>query len=115
MADLSDVTRLILSELKAAAANRRLVTHGELAEAAGGIVPRSVGAHLAVIHTRLRDRAESLPWLVAIAVNAETRVPEKGIFRAEGVLLDMRAPSQKVWWNAMTEAVYAADWSEIEL
>ena len=115
MVEPSDATKAILRELKAAAAARRLVTYGELARAAGGIIPRSVGAHLTVIHARLRERSAGLPWLVAIAVNVDTRVPDKGAFRGEGIVLDMSDPNQAAWWEAMTEAVYAADWSGIEL
>ena len=115
MAELSDATKAIFRELKAAAAARRLVTYGDLAKGAGGIIPRSVGAHLTTIHTRLREHSEDLPWLVTIAVSSDTRVPSNGLFRGEGIVLDMSDPSHKAWWKAMTEAVYAADWSEIEV
>ena len=115
MAELSGATKAILHELKAAAADRRLVTYGELAASAGGIILQSVGAHLTAIHTRLREHSDGMPWLVAIAVNADTRVPGNGMFRSEGIVLDMSNPSHKAWWKAMVEAVYAADWSQFEL
>ena len=115
MAELSDATKAIFRELKAAAAAQRLVTYDELAKEGGDIIPRSVGAHLTAIHTRLRQRSDDLPWLVTIAVNADTRLPGNGPFRGEGIILDMDHPGHKAWWEAMTEAVYATDWSVIEL
>ena len=87
MIELSAETKAIFGELKATATQSRLVTYDDLAEAAGGIDPRSIGAHLTVIHARLRDRSASLPWLVALAVDAETRLPGNGVFRGEGLIL----------------------------
>ena len=114
MAEMSDSTKAIFRELRAAAGEPRLVTYGELAKAAG-INPQSVGPHLTAIHMRLRDRSPGLPWLVAIATRKDDHLPGDGLFKGEGFLLDVKNPSHKVWWKAMVAAVFAADWSEVEL
>ena len=114
MAQISDSTKAIFRGLRTAASETRLVTCGQLAEAAE-IAPRSVGAHLTAIHARLRHRSPGLPWLVAIAVESDTRLPGAGLFKGEGIVLAMEDPSHKVWWKAMVAAVFAADWSEVEL
>ena len=114
MAQISDHTQAVFRGLRTAASEARLVTYRELAEAAA-INPRSVGAHLTTIHARLRDRSPGLPWLVAIAVESDTGLPGAGPFKGEGLVLAMENPSHKVWWKAMVAAVFAADWSEVEL
>ena len=114
MAQISDNTKAIFRELRTAASETRLVTYGELAEAAG-INPRSVGAHLTTIHARLRGKSPGLPWLVAIAVKSDSHLPGAGLLRGEGIVLIMENPSHKVWWKAMVAAVFAADWSQVEL
>lgn len=114
MAQISDNTKAIFRGLRTAASETRLVTYGELAEVAE-IAPRSVRAHLTTIHARLRDRSPELPWLVAIAVESDTRFPGAGLFRGEGIVLAMEDPSHKVWWKGVVAAVFAADWSEVEL
>ena len=116
MLELSDGTKAIFGELKAAATQSRLRTYDELADEAGGINPRSIGAHLTVIHARLRDRSARLPWLVALAVDAETRLPPcNGVFRGEGLILKVSDPSHKAWWESVVTDVFAADWSQVEL
>ena len=114
MVQISDNTQAIFRGLRTAAGETRLVTHGELAETAE-IDPGSVGAHLTAIHARLRANSPGLPWLVAIAVQSDTRLPGAGLFKGEGIVLAMEDPNHKVWWKGMVAAVFAADWSEVEL
>ena len=98
-------------ETQAAAAQSRLVIDGALVGAAGGINSQSVGAHHTVLHGRLRDRSVSLlPWLVAIADNAETRLPGHGLFQGERSMLNMSDPSHKAGWEAMVKEVFATNW-----
>lgn len=90
------------------------MTYSDLA-AGAKIHLMNVAPRLHEIHTRLREKRPGLPWLCAIVVKKDTHLPADGLFKDEAFTLDLGEPSQKVWWKAMVVAVFATDWSGIEL
>lgn len=110
----TNATLLVFKALKEAAREMRLVTYNELA-AAGGAAPQGVGKQLAVIHDKLSRLSPEFPWLVAIAVSERKRTPGTGLFAGEDFRLDFDNPGHRAWWRAMLAAVFAADWSRIEI
>ena len=118
MADnkMASGTEIVFKKLKAAAAEPRLVTYGELADAAG-LQPRIIGRRLDDIHTRLCQKVPGLPWLVAIAVSKTTGLPSEGLLarRGKNIELNLKNPNDRAWWRAMVLHVFATDWSRIEL
>ena len=114
MARAPDSTYAVFNELKRAAGGTRLVTCSDLARDAK-IHLMNVAPRLDEIHARLREKHPGLPWLVVIAVRKDTRLPGEGLFKNEAFALDLGEPSQKVWWRAMVAAVFATDWSGVEL
>ena len=110
----TEATHLVFKALKDAAREMRLVTYNELA-AAGGAAPQGVGKQLGVIRDKLGRRYPELPWLVAIAVRQREGTPGDGLFASEDFQLDFANPAHRVWWRAMVTAVFANDWSRVEI
>ena len=109
-------TEIVFERLKAAAAAPRLVTYGELADAAG-VLPRVIGRRLDDIHTRLCQKTPGLPWLVVIAVSKSSGLPRENLLarRGKNISLNLRDLNERAWWRAMVLHVFATDWSRIEL
>lgn len=61
-------------------------------------------------------RARKLPWLTAIAVSANSRLPSGGFFPDDaGVSANLESDDFKIWWRGMVLQVFATDWSAVEL
>ena len=107
-------TEEVFQALTAAAREMRTVTYVELAERAGLAAP-GVGHPLGYIRDKV-CRARDLPWLNAIAVNKQTRLPSGSFFPDDtGVSADMESDDFKTWWRAMVMRVYAWDWEAVDL
>lgn len=108
-------TEIVFERLKAAAAAPRLVTYGELADAAG-VLPRVIGRRLDDIHTRLCQKTpgrlgwSSSPCRRAAACRARTSLARRG----KNISLNLRDLNERAWWRAMVLHVFATDWSRIE-
>lgn len=103
-------TREVLAVLKRRAHDMRTIAYGDLAQEVGLPDGRSIRYPLGYIRDEI-CRAYDRPWLVAIAVSAETRRPS-GSFLPEGV--DLAGDDQR-WWRGMVLQVYAYDWSGVTL
>ena len=111
---MSMATRdIVFRELKVAAREMRLVTYTDLGKAAG-ISALSVGGQLNSIHKALSMEMPGAPWLVAIAVG-KNRLPGDSLFRGTDLLMDPTRPDHRAWWRAMVAAVFASDWTGVEI
>ena len=107
-------TEEVFEYLKKAAREMRTVTYIELAEAVG-LAAVGIGFPLGYIRDEV-CRARKLPWLTAIAVSANTRLPSGGFFPDDaGVSANLESDDFKIWWRGMVLQVFATDWSAVEL
>lgn len=104
----------VLQVLKTAAREMRTVTYAELAQRTGLAQP-GVGQPLGYIRDEV-CRARDLPWLTALAVKKQTRLPGGSFFPDDaGMSADLESDDFRNWWQAMVMRVYAWDWSSVEL
>lgn len=94
--------------LRDAASRRETVYYGDLATFAD-IHSRS-GLQLGYIREFCRTRG--LPWLPVIAVARATGLPSDP-FWPDGMGIDLQA--ERPWFEAMRDAVFAYDWSQVEI
>ena len=100
----------VLNVLKRCARNMHTITYGDLAQEVGLPDARSIRYPLGYIRDEI-CRAHNRPWLVALAVNAQTKRPSDS-FLPEGVDL---SDDNEHWWRGMVTQVYAYDWSGVTL
>ena len=110
MAKAPKNTAPVLDVLKRCARDMRTIDYGDLAQEVGLPDARSIRYPLGHIRDKI-CRAHNRPWLVALAVNAQTRRPS-GSFLPEGVDL---SDDDEHWWRGMVMQVYAYDWSGVTL
>ncbi len=102
-------TREILTLLKECAAQRELITYGEI-ERKAGLIARAVPGPLRFIEDEV-CRPYGRPWLSALVVNKRTRRPGQA-FAPEGQSV---TPDNYQWWRELVQCVYNFDWSEVEI
>ena len=97
----------VFDYLKQCAADMRTVSYGEIAKACG-LAPAGIGYQLGFVRDEI-CRKRGLPWLSAIAVNADTRRPG-GSFLPEGIAL---GDDGDRLWRGMVLHVFAYDWTSV--
>lgn len=108
-------SRQVFEYLKTLAARMRTESYGEIASAIGleesrEIAPVSLRYPLGFIRDRI-CRPRGLPWLNALAVNAETGLPGDS-FLPEGVAF---GEDERVLWRGAVLAVFGYPWESIEV
>ena len=98
----------VFKVLKNYASEMRTITCDEIAEEVGVAEPKLAGS-LGFIRDEV-CRRRGLPWLNAIAVNAETWRPAEG-FLPEGSALTSN--DEEFLWRGMILLVFAYDWSGV--
>src|SRR5947209_8212928 len=101
-------TQEVFEHLKICAAERQIVTYGQLAKAVNGS-PRHMSRPLWYIREQCRERG--LPWLNALSVNAAKGRPGDNYLPED--LPNEGASVQR--WRDMVEQVFAYDWNGVEL
>ena len=98
-------TPAVFAYLKQCAAQRRIVTYGEVGKQVG-LAARGTAQPLYCIRDLCLDRG--LPPLTALVVLKSTGLPSTG-------LKPNRTPVTQAEWRAMTSRVFAFDWSAVNL
>ena len=103
-------TREVFTYLKQCALEMRTAEYGEI-----GAKVRLPAIGVNVPLNYIRDEIcipRGLPWLPALAVNKETRMPSEG-WLPVGVAVSVDHLPQ--FWRGIVLQVYATDWSKIEI
>ena len=98
----------VFDYLKQCAREMRTATYGEIGEGVE-LPPRFLNRQLDYI----RDEVcipQGLPWLSALAVNAETRLPSAGWLPDGVAVSDDHLPTV---WRGVVLQVFAVDWSKV--
>lgn len=100
--------REVFEFLKDCASQMRTVTYGEIAEEVGLAKP-GVGRPLGFIRDEV-CRRRGLPWLNAIAVNAETGRPGEGFLPLD---FAVTRDDEELLWRGIVLQVFAYDWTSV--
>ena len=104
-------TKEVFEYLKKCAGDMRTVTYGEIAEQPQvKLAPQGVAVPLGYIRDHV-CRERGLPWLNAIAVNAQTRRPGDSFLPA-GVAVGR---DEERMWRGMVLQVFVYDWDSVTL
>lgn len=108
-------TREVFEYLKVLASRMRVETYGEIAAAISKnegrrINPRTLNKPLGFIRDRV-CRKNSLPWINALAVNAQTRLPGDS-FLPKGVAF---GDDEKVLWRGTVLSVFGYPWENVTI
>lgn len=106
-------SKAVFEYLRRAASDMRTATYGEIAQAIGldesrQIAPVSLNHPLAFIRDEI-CRRRGLPWLNALAVNAETRLPGDS-FLPQGIAF---GEDDRILWRGAVLAVYGYPWTTV--
>jgi hypothetical protein len=97
----------VFNYLKQCAHDMRTVTYGELAKAVG-LAPTGIGYQLGYTRDDI-CRQRGLPWLNAIAVNADKHRPGDNFLPQEFA----RGQDEERMWRGMVLQVFAYDWERV--
>lgn len=103
-------TKEVFEYLKKCASEMRTVTYGEIAETFSMGKGQAVRYALGYIRDEV-CRARGLPWLNAIAVNAQTRRPGDSFLPA-GVAVGR---DEERMWRGMVLQVFVYDWDTVSV
>ena len=110
MPEMPQYTPEVFEVLKQCATDGDTIAYGELATRVGGSGPSSVFSALDYI----RDDTclpRDLPWLWVLAVSRGTSKPGAGAWTNTGIT----KPKDELHWSAILRAVYAYEWTDVEL
>jgi hypothetical protein len=102
-------TKEVFEYLKKCASEMRTATYGEIGKATD-VTAIGIGSQLGYIRDHV-CREKGLPWLNAIAVNAETRRPGESFLPA-GVAVGR---DEERLWRGMVLQVFVFDWDQVTL
>ena len=105
-------TEAIFNEIVKAARQMRTIEYGELEDIVD-LPAHFMGRQLGFIRDACQERR--LPWLTAIVVKRDTKLPSTGIFEGvDGMSGNVSSPVFEVWWRAMALHVFTTDWSTVK-
>ena len=106
-------SRAVFEHLKVLAKRMRVESYGEIAEAIGEkenreIAPVSLNYPLGFIRDKI-CRQQRLPWLNALAVNANTRLPGESFLPPKVAFGD----DEMILWRGAVLAVFGYPWESV--
>ena len=100
----------VFTYLKQCARDERTAEYGEIGDKVG-LPAIGVNVPLNYIRDEICIR-RGLPWLPALAVNKETRMPSEGWLPEGTTIANAHLP---LFWRGIVLQVYATDWSKVAI